>query len=203
MQTRLLCMCSFLEAKAWFLNTTSQATTKESSTSNTSILSSPSQQDKNSSRPTLKPQTALIRYSVWERGLISFLNYKPALLSASQRWGKAINWIKISAFLGGNNESSLHCKQVLQKISSEITHSTTLLPRWQEQSVFPLDRVWWRHQFFLLLGPTSRSWLNWTDPKKIKNDRIWYITPTQLKPKFPSEHNSHSIKAESPLAFWR
>lgn len=46
MQTLPLCMCSFLEAKASFLNTTSQATTKESSTSNTSILCSPSKQDK-------------------------------------------------------------------------------------------------------------------------------------------------------------
>lgn len=46
MQTIPLCMCSFLEAKASFLNTTSKATTKESYTSNTSILRSASKQDK-------------------------------------------------------------------------------------------------------------------------------------------------------------
>lgn len=71
------CMCSFLEA---FLNTTSQATTKESSTSSTSVLRSPSQQ--NQEQTALKTQTALIRCL---GKIVSFLNCTPVVSSASER----------------------------------------------------------------------------------------------------------------------
>lgn len=100
MQTLLLCMCSFLGAKASFLNTTSQATTKESSTSNTSVGRSPTKQDKKGCRPTHQNQNCINQ----------ILSRKGRKLLKPEICGKAIKKFKESV--------SIH---LFERVSLQIT----------------------------------------------------------------------------------
>ena len=86
MQTRLLCMSSFLEAKASFLNTTSQATTMESSTSNTSILSSSSARDKKKEQTYLENPTRINQILFLGKGRKLLKLYTSYFLCLREMW---------------------------------------------------------------------------------------------------------------------
>lgn len=121
MQTLPLCMCSFLEAKASFLNTTSLETTKESFTSNTSLLHSPSIRDKKG-EDRLKNPNRINQILCLGKGCKLLTLHTSCFFCFREMWkGYQENQI-ICIFGGGNNGTGLDSRHLLKNSSLKITH---------------------------------------------------------------------------------
>lgn len=121
MQTLSLCVCSFLEAQASLLNATSQATTKESSTSNTSILRSPSKQDKKREQTYLKNPNRINQILCLGKGHKLLKLHTSCFLCSGEMW-RTIKWIKHSAFFAEDKRACPDSKHLPKNLQWKIKH---------------------------------------------------------------------------------